>query len=227
MTVQFDGGFESVWQEEGNEEKMAGNLFIVTAPSGAGKTTLVRAMLTQNPRVHLSVSYTTRAPRPGEENGIDYHFVSPDEFMTKLNAGEFLESAEVYGNYYGTSEQWIRSMLAKDEDVLLEIDWQGAKQVRGLFAEAVGIFIVPPTLDALKARLVGRGQDHPDVVARRFAAACEDLSHVGEFDYVIINDDFDTALGDISAVLRAYRLRAPQQLTRYADLFTTLNARNE
>ncbi|MHB0990843.1 MAG: guanylate kinase [Burkholderiales bacterium] len=206
---------------------MAGNLFIVTAPSGAGKTTLVRAMLTQNPRVHLSVSYTTRAPRPGEENGIDYHFVSPDEFMTKLNAGEFLESAEVYGNYYGTSEQWIRSMLAKDEDVLLEIDWQGAKQVRGLFAEAVGIFIVPPTLDALKARLVGRGQDHPDVVARRFAAACEDLSHVGEFDYVIINDDFDTALGDISAVLRAYRLRAPQQLTRYADLFTTLNARNE
>ncbi len=206
---------------------MAGNLFIVTAPSGAGKTTLVRAMLTQNPRVHLSVSYTTRAPRPGEENGLDYHFVSLDEFMAKLNAGEFLESAEVYGNYYGTSEQWIRSMLAKDEDVLLEIDWQGAKQVRCLFAEAVGIFIVPPTLDALKARLVGRGTDHPDVVARRFAAACEDLSHVGEFDYVIINDDFDTALGDISAVLRAYRLRAPQQLTRYADLFTTLNARNE
>lgn len=206
---------------------MAGNLFIVTAPSGAGKTTLVRAMLAQNPQVHLSVSYTTRAPRPGEENGRDYHFVSLEEFMAKLNAGEFLESAEVYGNCYGTSEQWIRSMLANDKDVLLEIDWQGAIQVRRLFADAVGIFIVPPTLEALKTRLIGRGLDHPDVVARRFAAACEDISHVGEFDYVIINDDFDTALADLSAVLRAYRLRTHQQLARYADLFTTLNARNE
>ncbi len=209
------------------EEKMAGNLFIVTAPSGAGKTSLVRALLAQDSRVHLSVSYTTRTPRPGEVNGRDYHFVSLAEFMAKLNAGEFLESAEVYGNSYATSEQWIRRTLAADEDVLLEIDWQGATQVRRLFSNAVGIFIVPPTLDALKTRLIGRGQDHRDVVDRRFAAACEDISHVGEFDYVIINDDFDTALADLSAVLRAYRLRASQQLLRYTDLFTSLHARKE
>ncbi|MHB1677704.1 MAG: guanylate kinase [Sulfuriferula sp.] len=206
---------------------MAGNLFIVTAPSGAGKTSLVRALLAHDPRVHLSVSYTTRAPRPGEEDGRDYHFVSMDDFMAKLSAGEFLESAEVYGNCYATSEQWIRQTLASGEDVLLEIDWQGASQVRRLFADAIGIFIVPPSLAALQARLIGRGQDHPDVVARRFAAAREDISHVSEFDYVIINDDFDTALADISAVLRSYRLRASRQLARYADLFTSLNARNE
>ena len=202
---------------------MVGNLFIITAPSGAGKTSLVRALLAQDTAVHLSVSYTTRAPRPGEQNGRDYHFVSMERFMAMLDAGAFLESAEVYGNRYGTSEQWIQLNLAAGKDILLEIDWQGAAQVRRLFADAVGIFIVPPSLAVLQQRLLGRGQDSDEVVARRLAAACEDISHVGEFDYVIINDNFDMALTDMLAVLRAYRLRTHQQQVRYADLFTSLN----
>ncbi len=206
---------------------MTGNLFIIAAPSGAGKTSLVRALLAHDTQVRLSVSYTTRAPRPGEQDGLDYHFVSLGEFTSMLNVGAFLESAEVYGNYYGTSEQWIRQTLATGADILLEIDWQGALQVRRLFADVIGLFIVPPSLEALRARLIGRGQDSAEVVERRFAAAREDISHVGEFDYVIINDDFDTALADMLAVLRACRLRALQQQARYADLFTSLNPRKK
>lgn len=201
---------------------MIGNLFILTAPSGAGKTSLVRALLTRDPQVRLSISYTTRPPRPGEEDGRDYHFVTMAEFTQMLAAGEFLENAEVYGNLYGTSEQWIRTTLAAGDDVLLEIDWQGAAQVRRLFPDAVGTFIVPPSLPALQHRLLGRGQDSPEVVARRMAAAREDISHVGEFDYVIINDDFDTALADMLAVFRAYRLRVARQQARHIALFTSL-----
>ncbi|WP_124948786.1 guanylate kinase [Sulfuriferula thiophila] len=203
---------------------MNGNLFILTAPSGAGKTSLVRALLGRDNQVRLSISYTTRAPRPGEEDGRDYHFVSVEEFTAMRLAGAFLESAEVYGNYYGTSEPWIRNALAAGDDVLLEIDWQGAEQVRRLFADTVGIFIVPPSLDVLQHRLIGRGQDSAEVVARRLAAAREDISHVGEFDYVIINDDFDMALADMLAVFRAYRLRVARQQARYAGLFTSLNS---
>ena len=201
---------------------MIGNLFILTAPSGAGKTSLVRALLARDPQVRLSISYTTRPPRPGEEDGRDYHFVTMAEFTQMLAAGEFLENAEVYGNLYGTSEQWIRTTLAAGDDVLLEIDWQGAAQVRRLFPDAVGTFIVPPSLPALQHRLLGRGQDSPEVVARRMAAAREDISHVGEFDYVIINDDFDTALADMLAVFRAYRLRVARQQARHIALFTSL-----
>ncbi len=203
---------------------MTGNLFILTAPSGAGKTSLVRALLARDALVRLSISYTTRAPRPGEENGRDYHFVDMPKFMQMLAAGEFLESAEVYGNRYGTSERWIRNALAAGDDVLLEIDWQGAAQVRRLFSDAVGVFILPPSLEVLQQRLVGRGQDSAEVVARRLAAAREDISHVGEFDYVIINDDFDTALADMLAVFRAYRLRIAVQQARHAALFTSLNS---
>ena len=206
---------------------MVGNLFIVTAPSGAGKTSLVRALLAQDMRVHLSISYTTRAPRPNERDGCDYHFVSMDRFKMMLEAGAFLESAEVYGNYYGTSEQWLRQALAAGKDILLEIDWQGAAQVRRLFTDAVGIFIVPPSLTVLQQRLIGRGQDSAEVVSGRLAAAYEDISHVGEFDYVIINKDFDTALADMLAVFRAYRLRTNFQQVGHADLFTSLNIRNE
>lgn len=201
---------------------MNGKLFILTAPSGAGKTSLVRALLEIDKQVRLSISYTTRAPRPGEENGRDYHFVSVAEFMGMHSQGTFLESAEVYGNHYGTSERWIRDALTTGQDVLLEIDWQGAEQVRRLFSDAVGIFIVPPSLTVLQQRLQGRGQDSAEVVARRLAAAREDISHVGEFDYVIINDDFDTALADFQAVFRACRLRVADQHERHAELFISL-----
>ncbi|BBP02184.1 guanylate kinase [Sulfuriferula nivalis] len=202
---------------------MTGNLLILTAPSGAGKTSLVHALLERDAHVRLSISYTTRAPRPGEVHGQDYHFVSVGEFMAMHADGAFLESAEVYGNHYGTSEQWIREALTTGQDVLLEIDWQGAEQVRRLFADAVGIFIVPPSLVVLQQRLQGRGQDSAEVVERRLAAAREDISHMGEFDYVIINDDFDTALADLQAVLRACRLRVNDQRARHAELFTSLS----
>lgn len=203
---------------------MTGNLFILTAPSGAGKTSLVRALLAHDNHVRLSISYTTRAPRPGEKDGRDYHFISLSEFKQMQEAGEFLESAEVYGNCYGTSQQWINLALAAGDDVLLEIDWQGAAQVRRIFPEAIGVFIVPPSLTALQQRLIGRGQDSALVVARRLDAAREDISHVGEFDYVIINDEFDTALADMLAVFRASRLRVGLQLARHAELFTSLNS---
>lgn len=202
---------------------MQGNLIILTAPSGAGKTSLVHALLAQDQQVRLSISYTTRPPRSGEENGHDYHFVSLDTFMSMLANGQFLESAEVYGNYYGTSEHWIRDALTTGKDILLEIDWQGAQQVRRLFPAAIGIFIVPPSLGVLQERLQGRGQDSAEVVALRLAAAREDISHVGEFDYVIINDNFDIALADFQAVLRTCRLRMTDQRVRHFDLFNSLS----
>jgi len=197
---------------------MSGNVFVVSAPSGAGKTSLVRALLAADPQVKLSISYTTRPPRPGEVDGMHYHFVSVEQFMEMLNRGEFLESAEVYGNYYGTSQRWIEEQLAAGTDILLEIDWQGAAQVRRLMPKAVSIFILPPSLEALRQRLTGRGQDSEAVIERRLAAAREDMSHVGEFDYVIINDDFDTASRDLQAVVRAQRLRVEAQLARHAHL---------
>lgn len=201
---------------------MSGNVFVVSAPSGAGKTSLVRALLEADPQVRLSVSYTTRPPRPGEVDGVHYHFVSVEQFMEMLNRGDFLESAQVYGNYYGTSQRWIEEQLAAGTDILLEIDWQGAAQIRRLMPKAVSIFILPPSLEALRARLQGRGQDTEEVIERRLAAAREDMSHVGEFDYVIINDDFSTASQDLQAVVRAQRLRVEGQLARHASLLKEL-----
>ncbi|MBS1154493.1 MAG: guanylate kinase [Proteobacteria bacterium] len=192
-----------------------GNIYVVTAPSGAGKTTLVRALLAADHQIQLSVSFTTRLPRSGEVNGKDYCFVSREEFERMIAAGALLEHAEVFGNYYGTSQQWIESMLAQGRDILLEIDWQGAQQVRRLLPEAIGIFILPPSLAALEERLRGRGKDSEEVIVRRLAAAKEEISHVDEFDYVIVNDQLDEALHDIIAVVRAERLRLGHQSERH------------
>lgn len=198
---------------------MSGILFVVSAPSGAGKTSLVRALLAAEPEVRLSVSYTTRSPRPGEVNGRDYHFVPPETFERMLEAGEFLESASVHGNQYGTSQKWIENELMLEHDVLLEIDWQGAQQVRRLMRGVVSVFILPPSFEALKARLVGRGQDSAETIAQRLAAAREEMSHGAEFEYAIINDDFDRAARDLTSIIRAERLKFPRQLARYGNLF--------
>lgn len=198
--------------------KISGNLFIITAPSGAGKTSLVKALLASDPHVKLSISYTTRAPRPGETNGVDYHFVDEPEFMVMLENGDFLESAQVHGGRYGTSQRWVEQALHEGSDLLLEIDWQGAAQVRRLFPGAVSIFILPPSEEALRERLHKRGQDAPEVITRRLANAHEEISHVSEFDYVIINDRFEDALSDLQAVFRAQRLVAHKQLQRHADV---------
>lgn len=202
---------------------MTGILFVVSAPSGAGKTSLVRALLAAEPGVRLSVSYTTRPPRPGEVNGRDYHFVSPETFERMLEAGEFLESATVHGNRYGTSQKWIENELARDQDVLLEIDWQGAQQVRRLVRGVVSVFILPPSFEALQTRLIGRGQDSGEVIAQRLAAAREEMSHGVEFEYAIINDDFDRAARDLMSIIRAERLKFPRQLARHGSLFKRIN----
>jgi len=201
---------------------MAGNLFVVAAPSGAGKTTLVRMLLEQENSVHLSISFTTRGPRPGEQNGREYHFVDTVEFQSMIARQEFLEWAEVHGNFYGTSKKWIADQLAAGHDVLLEIDWQGAQQVRKLFPQAIGIFILPPSMEELTRRLTGRGTDSADVIARRLAAAQAEMRHVGEFDYVIINDQLAQALEDLRAVVRASRLSFGVQRVRHATLFERL-----
>ncbi|MGO9444395.1 MAG: guanylate kinase [Thiobacillaceae bacterium] len=201
-----------------------GLLLIVAAPSGAGKTTLVRALLKANPEIRLSISYTTRPPRTGEVNGKDYHFVTQSVFLEMAKHSEFLESAEVYGNSYGTSETWIEREIAAGHDILLEIDWQGAAQVRKRFPDALGIFILPPSLQALRNRLTNRAQDNTGVIEERLAAASEDVSHAIEFDYIIINDDFDEALRDLTALVRAARLTKPRQVERHSELFTQFNA---
>lgn len=196
----------------------SGNLFVVVAPSGAGKTSLVKALLEREPNVHLSISYTTRAPRQGELDGRDYRFVGRAEFESMIAAGDFLEHANVYGNYYGTSRRWIEQELAGDHDVLLEIDWQGARQLRGLFPDMVGIFILPPSLAELRRRLEARGKDAPEAIERRMASAREEISHVLEFEYIIVNESFDSALMDLSAVVRAARMSRAQQAVRLKKL---------
>ena len=201
---------------------MSGTLFIVSAPSGAGKTSLVRALLAADPGVQLSISHTTRAMRPGEVDGRDYHFVAKDTFDAMRARGDFLESAEVHGNFYGTSRGWITERMAAGDDILLEIDWQGALQVRRIMAEAVGIFVLPPSLDALAERLANRATDSPDVIARRMSAARAEIGHVGEFDYVIINTDFEDAARDLIAIVRARRLRLTAQLSRHRQLIDSM-----
>ena len=198
---------------------MNGSLFIVSAPSGAGKSSLTAKLLEVDRNIHLSVSYTTRAPRPGEVEGRDYHFVDKPRFMAMLQRGEFLESAEVHGNHYGTSEVWIRAQRAAGRDVLLEIDWQGAQQVRRIFSDTIGIFILPPSIMELELRMRRRGQDSDEVVRRRMAVAADEMSHAAEFEYVIINNDFDEARRDLIAVVRASRLVYSRQLERYPDVF--------
>lgn len=201
---------------------MSGTLFIVSSPSGGGKTSLVKALLEADPEVRLSVSHTTRPARPGEVNGRDYHFVSPPEFQRMLDAGEFLESAVIYGNRYGTSQKWIERERADGHDVLLEIDWQGAQQVRRLMRQVVSIFVLPPSLEVLESRLKGRAQDSAEVLARRLAAARDEISHVGEYDYVIINDDFNRAALDLRSIIRAERLKLSRQLARHSGVINRM-----
>ncbi len=198
---------------------MSGSLFIVSAPSGAGKSSLTAKLLEEDKRIHMSVSYTTRAPRSGEVDGRDYHFVDKPCFMGMLERGEFLESAEVHGNHYGTSEAWIRAQRAAGLDILLEIDWQGAQQVRRLVADTIGIFVLPPSIAELERRIRGRGQDSEEVVRRRLAVAADEISHAAEFEYVIINKDFDEARRDLIAVVRASRLVYSRQLERNPGAF--------
>jgi len=201
---------------------MSGTLYIVAAPSGAGKTTLVRLLLEQEPSVQLSISYTTRAPRTGEQDGREYHFTAVDRFKEMISNDEFLEWAEVHGNYYGTSKKWIADQLTAGQDVLLEIDWQGAQQVRKLFPAALGIFILPPSLEELERRLTGRGTDSAEVITRRLAAAQAEMRHMGEFDYVIINNQLQEALDDLRAVVRSSRLQFAAQNARHSALFARM-----
>jgi guanylate kinase len=197
---------------------MSGSLFIVSAPSGAGKTSLVSELLAADPAVRKSVSYTTRAPRPGEAHGWHYHFIEDAEFEQMRARGGFLETAIVHGNLYGTSREAVERECASGHDVLLEIDWQGAAQIRKLMPGTISIFVLPPSIAALEERLRGRGQDAPEVIARRLSAARGEIAHVGEFDYVIINDDFNRAAQDLVSIIRAERLKLPRQLARHADL---------
>ena len=199
---------------------MSGNLFIVAAPSGAGKTTLVKMLIERDSGIRLSVSYTTRAPRPGEENGREYHFVDVPAFLAMRERGEFLESAEVHGNHYGTSRVWIEQQMAAGRDILLEIDWQGAQQVRKLFPACIGIFVLPPSVEELERRLKDRGQDSADIISRRVAAALTEMRHVGEFEYVIINNKLPEAIEDLQTVVRAVRLRCDAQRIRHRALFS-------
>lgn len=199
-----------------------GTLYIVAAPSGAGKTSLVKSLVETTPGVVVSVSHTTRPPRPGEQDGAHYHFVSPATFDAMLAEDAFLEHAQVFGNRYGTSRAAVSARLEAGLDVILEIDWQGARQVRALAQDSATIFILPPSREALRQRLAGRGQDSPETIERRMAAALDELSHYAEFDYLIVNDEFPAALEALRAVVIANRQRREAQLTRQRGLLRTL-----
>jgi guanylate kinase len=194
-----------------------GTLYIISAPSGAGKTSLVKALLERLSGVVVSVSYTTRAPRPGEQDGVDYHFINKVEFERLVERGGFLEHAQVFDNYYGTRRAAVLERLEADEDVILEIDWQGARQVAEAFPQAVRIFILPPSREALQERLTTRGQDSDEVISRRMADAINEMSRYDEYDYLIFNDDFDVALLELEALFRARRLRNDAQQQRYTS----------
>ena len=200
----------------------SGCLFVVAAPSGGGKSSMVNALLEREPEIRLSVSYTTRPPRPGESEGNHYHFVDVPTFLTLKDRGEFLEHAFVHGNWYATSATWLQAQVSAGQDVLLEIDWQGAAQVRRLMTDSVHIFILPPSIEALKERLTKRAQDPPDIIAERLTAAREEMRHCGEFDYVIMNQDFARAVDDLSVIVRAARLTAARQQVRHAKALAAL-----
>jgi guanylate kinase len=199
-----------------------GTLFTVSAPSGAGKTSLLAELVRQLPDIRVSVSHTTRAMRPGERDGIDYHFVTEPEFLAMLDQAEFLEHARVFGNLYGTSQRWVTEQLNNGTDVVLEIDWQGAAQVRRLLPECVRVFILPPSIDTLMTRLTSRRQDRPEVIQQRLAQAREEISHYVEADYLIVNDQFDTALDELLAVVKSQRLTLGAQEGRFEALLRAL-----
>jgi guanylate kinase len=199
-----------------------GTLYTVSAPSGAGKTSLVNALIRETDRVQVSVSHTTRPMRPGERDGVNYHFVDEGRFMAMLEESAFLEHARVFDNYYGTSKQWVEEALVSGNDVILEIDWQGATQVRRLLPDSVGIFILPPSHTALKERLTSRGQDDERVIAQRIAEAKEEISHYVEADYLVINEQFDTALAELRAIVTCGRLTLAKQRDRHRQLLQDL-----
>lgn len=201
---------------------MSGTLFIIAAPSGAGKTSLVRELMRSDAKLRLSISFTTREARPGEVNAVDYHFVSPDVFKAKIAANELLEWALVHGNYYGTARVMVATELGADRDVILEIDWQGARQVRLSFPDAREIFILPPSRDTLKFRLENRAQDSAEVIAKRMRNAVEEMQHCGEFEFIVINDAFDTALHELKTIVAACRLSTSVQKSRHSALITRL-----
>lgn len=202
--------------------KHLGHLYIVSAPSGAGKTSLVKALLERDSQVVVSVSHTTRPRRDGEIEGVDYNFVTPEQFEDKIEKGQFLEYAEVFENKYGTSQVWVKEQLDKGLDVILEIDWQGAEQVRRLMPEARSVFILPPSREVLERRLRGRGTDTEEVIQRRLSKTVSEISHYSEFDYLIVNDDFETALADLASVFRSARLTQDRQQQRHEALLTGL-----
>ena len=199
-----------------------GTLFIVAAPSGAGKSSIVNAVLARDPRLCLSISFTSRQPRPGERHAEHYHFITADEFKAMVAAGDFFEHALVHGDWKGTARQSVLPQLAAGRDVVLEIDWQGARQVRLQIPDAIGIFILPPSRDALEQRMRSRGQDSAEVIARRLAAAREEMSHYDEFDYVVVNEVFDDAVDEVGAIIAASRARRPVQQRRHAALIGEL-----
>ncbi len=199
-----------------------GTLYTISAPSGAGKTSLVNALVAQCPDIVASISYTTRSPRPGEQNGVNYHFVDTEQFIAMVNHGDFLEHARVFDNYYGTSKTWVQETLRHGQDVILEIDWQGALQIRRLLPESRGIFILPPSRAALRERLTRRGQDDQAIIAKRVAQAQEEMSHYVEADYLILNTDFDVALRELQAVIISHRLRLDAQQQRHSAIFREL-----
>jgi guanylate kinase len=200
----------------------SGSLFVVAAPSGAGKSTLVNALLAQEPGIQLSISTTTRPPRPGEQDGVHYHFTTAEDFVARADKGEFLEWAEVHGNYYGTSRASVEEKMKTGTDILLEIDWQGARQVKKQFPDAAGIFILPPSIEALEERLHKRGTDEPHIITRRLLAAGGEIAHAPEFEYAIINEEFNVALAQLQAIVQATRCRFAQQAARNASLFAQL-----
>ena len=200
----------------------AGTLYIVSAPSGAGKTTLVGALLKNMPDIKASISHTTRPMRPGEKEGINYHFVSEEMFLSLINKEAFLEHAQVFNHFYGTSKEWVEKTLSEGIDVILEIDWQGAEQIRDLIPESKSIFILPPSLEALEERLIKRGQDDPTVIKRRLAAAKEEISHYMMADYLLINDGFDETLMEFSSIILHERLKLQSQKQKNLNLLNSL-----
>ncbi len=199
-----------------------GTLYIISAPSGAGKTSLIKQLLATHNDIFVSVSHTTRAKRDGEVDGKDYHFVEQDAFLSMANSSAFLEFAKVFDNYYGTSQQHVEQQLLQGHDVILEIDWQGARQVRKQFQDSLSIFIIPPSTRALKERLNNRGQDNEEVISRRMQEAVNEMSHYAEFDYIIVNDDFDTALEQLASIFKANGLRQLQQEQKLETLLIDL-----
>lgn len=201
-----------------------GTLYTVSAPSGAGKTSLVAALVKKRPEICVSISHTTRTMRPGEVDGVNYHFVDHATFEQMLGEGAFLESAKVFSNFYGTSQAWVESTLAQGRDVILEIDWQGAAQVRRQLPETVSLFILPPSREALRERLTGRGQDPQEVIDARMAEAINEMTHYVEADYLLVNDDFTQALAQFEALIDAQKLRRDTQIALHGDLLNALLA---